>query len=202
MSSKLEGRDFTIAVDRSGSMSMGNGSMSRWDSAAEGAVALARAASKFDPDGLTLLLFASSTKKFEDVSPDRIGEIFKEYEPMGSTDLAGCLSVFFADYFERKTTGKAKEKGEIGIFITDGAPNDPSACYKIIIEATKQLTDPEELGLTFIQVGDDDGATKFLTYLDDDLEKMGAAHDIVDTIKIADCEDKPLTQVLLDAIED
>lgn len=202
MTCKLEGRDFTIAVDRSGSMAIANGGMTRWDSAAEGAVALAGAASKYDPDGLTLLLFASNTKKFDDVSATRIGEIFKEYEPMGSTDLTGCLNVFFSDYFERKTTGNAKAKGEIAIFITDGAPNDPNSAAKAIVEATKKMTDPEELGLQFVQVGNDTNATNFLKFLDDDLQGMGAAYDIVDTTSIADCEDKPLKEVLLDAIED
>ncbi len=202
MSTKLEGRDFTIAIDRSGSMGISNGSMTRWESAAEGAVALASKAAKFDPDGLELILFGSTVKKFEDVSPEKIGEIFKEYDPMGSTNLTEALNVYFSGYFERKSTGKAKPKGEIAIFITDGAPNDPKSAAKVIVEATKKLDHAEEVGITFIQVGNDDGATKFLQYLDDDLEAQGAKFDIVDTITMAQCEDKPLTQVLLDALED
>lgn len=202
MSSKLEGRDFTIAIDRSGSMGIANGNMTRWQSAAEGAVALASKAAQFDPDGLDIILFGSKVTQISDVTADKVGDIFKEYDPMGTTNLTGALEVFFSGYFERKTTGKAKENGEIAIFITDGSPDDKVSAAKVIIEATKKLDKAEEVGLTFIQVGDDAGATSFLKYLDDDLAMLGAKYDIVDTIKMADCEDKPLVQVLLDALED
>ena len=203
MSSKLENRDFTVAIDRSGSMSLDNGNgMNRWKAAGEGAVALANKAAGFDPDGIQILLFGSNVLKFEDQTPDKVAEIFQEYEPMGSTNLTAALDIFFSGYFERKKTGNTKENGEIGIFITDGAPNDQKSAAASIINASKMLDNDQELGLTFVQVGNDSGATSFLQYLDDDLEKMGAKFDIVDTIKIDECENRPLVDVLLGAIED
>lgn len=203
MSSKLEGRDFSIVVDRSGSMSAGNGNgQTRWQAAQEGAVALARKCSQFDPDGIEVIMFATKAVKFSDQSPEKVDQLFKEHDPMGSTNLTEALNVFFAGYFERKKTGTAKAKGEIAVFITDGEPNDRNTAATAIINATKMLEREDELGMTFIQVGDDPGATDFLTYLDDDLEKLGAKFDIVDTIKMQDCEDMPLTQVLINALED
>jgi len=202
MSSKLEGRDFSVLIDRSGSMGMRNGNQTRWESAHEGAVALASKCAQFDPDGIEVMIFGSGIVKFDDVTPDKVDAIFKEYDPMGSTNLTGCLEAYFSGYFERKTTGKAKAKGEIVLVITDGEPNDRKSVAKCIVEATKKLDREDELGITFIQVGDDEGATAFLKYLDDDLEAQGAKYDIVDTITMADCESKPLTQVLLDALED
>lgn len=202
MSSKLEGRDFSVLIDRSGSMAMGNGSQTRWQSAQEGAVALASKCAQFDPDGIEVMLFGSKVIKFDDVTPDKVAAIFKEYDPMGSTNLTGCLEAYFSGYFERKTTGKAKAKGEVVLVITDGEPDNRASVAKVIVEATKKLEREDELGITFIQVGDDKGATDFLKFLDDDLEKQGAKYDIVDTITLVDCESKPLTQVLLDALED
>lgn len=203
MSSKLEGRDFSIIIDRSGSMSSGNGNgQTRWQAAHEGAVALARKCSEFDPDGIEVIMFGSKVVRFEDQTPEKVDQLFKENDPMGSTNLTGALDVFFSGYFERKKTGTNKAKGEIAVFITDGEPNDRKSAAQSIIEATKKLDREDELGMTFIQVGDDAGASEFLTYLDDDLEKLGAKFDIVDTIKMADCEETPLTQVLINALED
>jgi hypothetical protein len=60
----------------------------------------------------------------------------------------------------------------------------------------------EELAISFIQVGADPDATKFLKVLDDELQSAGAKFDIVDTLTIDDMEDMTLTEVLLNAITD
>jgi hypothetical protein len=73
-----------------------------------------------------------------------------------------------------------------------------------IIEATQQMEKDEELAVSFIQIGNDPDATKFLKLLDDDLEKADAKFDIVDTLNIQDIEEENLTlkEVLLNAILD
>jgi hypothetical protein len=58
------------------------------------------------------------------------------------------------------------------------------------------------LAISFVQVGSDPQATKFLKILDDELQSVGAKFDIVDTITIDDMEDMTLTEVLLNAITD
>jgi hypothetical protein len=73
---------------------------------------------------------------------------------------------------------------------------------QVIIDASQQLDRDEELAITFIQVGTDEAATKFLTILDDDLGRAGAKFDIVDTITMHDMEDLTLREVLLNAIYD
>lgn len=198
----LQDRDFTVAIDRSGSMSLANGNMTRWESCREGTIALAKKAAQFDPDGLTLLLFGSSVKQFDDVTADKVDEIFQEFEPMGGTNLTAALEVFFANYFEKKKTGKTKPNGDIAIFVTDGAPDNTDTVIKSIVEATQKMEKDEELGITFVQVGNDAGATKFLQFLDDELQNKGAKFDIVDTIKLTDCENIPLKEVLERAISD
>jgi hypothetical protein len=60
----------------------------------------------------------------------------------------------------------------------------------------------EELAISFVQVGTDAQATKFLKVLDDELQSAGAKFDIVDTITMDDMEDMTLTEVLLNAITD
>ncbi len=62
----------------------------------------------------------------------------------------------------------------------------------------------EELAISFIQIGNDPDATKFLKLLDDELKGAGAKFDIVDTVTIEDIEDENLSlvDVLLNAILD
>jgi hypothetical protein len=73
---------------------------------------------------------------------------------------------------------------------------------KVIIEASRQMDRDEELAISFVQVGSDPQATKFLKILDDELQGVGAKFDIVDTVTIDDMEDMTLTEVLLNAITD
>jgi len=60
----------------------------------------------------------------------------------------------------------------------------------------------EELAISFIQVGSDAQATRFLKVLDDELQGAGAKFDICDTVTMEDMEDLSLSEVLLNAITD
>ena len=73
---------------------------------------------------------------------------------------------------------------------------------KVIIEASRRMDRDEELAISFIQVGTDSQATKFLKILDDELQGAGAKFDICDTITIDDMEDYSLSEILLNAIND
>jgi len=71
------------------------------------------------------------------------------------------------------------------------------------VAATKKMTNEKELGILFLQVGQDPTATQYLQKLDDDLvAKAGAKWDIVDTKTYEQIGNMSLTQVLLDAIND
>jgi hypothetical protein len=73
---------------------------------------------------------------------------------------------------------------------------------KVIIEASRQMDRDEELAISFMQIGSDREATRFLKALDDELQGAGAKFDIVDTVTVEDLEDMTLTEVLLNAIND
>jgi hypothetical protein len=105
------------------------------------------------------------------------------------------------NFFQRKKAGEVKT-GETILIITDGEPDDRRSVFEVIIEATKRMTTDEELALSFIQVGRDRNATDFLKALDDKLQSIGAAFDIVDTVTVSDMEDMTISEVLLSAISD
>ena len=202
--SVLENRDYTLIIDKSGSMSTPDqaGGKSRWDTAQESTLALARKCEQYDPDGITLYLFSGRFKRFENVTSAKVNEIFMENDPSGSTDLAGVLKDALDRYFKSKSQGTAKENGETILVVTDGEPDDRKAVMRVIIEASRQMERDEELAISFIQVGKDAGATQFLKALDDQLQSAGAQFDIVDTITMEDMEGLTLKEVLLNAIND
>ena len=86
--------------------------------------------------------------------------------------------------------------------ITEGEPDDRKALMKLIIETSRSKDKEEELGISFIQVGTDPNATRFLKVLDDEMQSAGAKFDICDTITMDDMEDYSLSEVLLNAIID
>ncbi|MGK7894248.1 MAG: VWA domain-containing protein [Xenococcus sp. (in: cyanobacteria)] len=200
----LTNRDYTLIIDKSGSMTRKDqrGGKSRWQVMQETTFALASKCEEFDPDGITIYTFSGRFKRYDNVTADKVDLIFSENEPSGRTDLAGVLQDALNDYFQRKTSGQAKANGETVLVVTDGEPDDRKAVMRNIVEASRKMDKDEELAISFIQVGNDSDATKFLKILDDELQSIGAKFDIVDTVTIEDMEDFTLTEVLLNAITD
>ena len=200
----VENRDYTLIIDKSGSMSTNDRpeGKTRWESAQESTLALAKECEKIDPDGITVYLFSGRFRRYDNVTADKVSKIYAENDPMGRTDLASVLLDAVNNYFERKAAGEAKANGETIVVVTDGEPMDYKAVMRVIIEASRKIDRDEELGISLIQVGNDRKATQFLKALDDQLESAGAKFDIVDTITIEEMQGLSLAEVLLNAVTD
>jgi uncharacterized protein with von Willebrand factor type A (vWA) domain len=200
----LDNRDYTLIIDKSGSMATPDqkGGKTRWVAAQESTFALASKCEQLDPDGITIYLFSGRFKRYENVTASKVNQLFQENDPSGTTDLAAVLKHALDNYFERKNSSQTKLNGETILVITDGEPDDRKAVMKVIIEASRQMDRDEELAISFIQVGTDAQATRFLKVLDDELQSAGAKFDICDTITMEDMEDMTLSEVLLNAIND
>jgi uncharacterized protein with von Willebrand factor type A (vWA) domain len=200
----VKNRDYTLIIDKSGSMSTPDqrGGRSRWDEAQESTIALARKCEQFDPDGITVYVFSSRFRRYDNVTASKVEQIFQENDPAGSTNLTMVLTDATNHYFQRKKAGKTQTEGETILVITDGEPDDRRSVIDIIIETTRRLERDEELAISFIQVGSDSGATKFLKALDDQLQDVGAKFDICDTITMDDMSEMSLSEVLMNAIAD
>ena len=200
----MQDRDYTLIIDKSGSMSTPDqvGGRSRWEAAQESTLALARKCEQFDPDGITVYLFSSRFKRYDNVTSAKVEQIFQENDPAGTTNLAGVLEDAIKQYFQRKASGQIKAGGETILVVTDGETDDRKAVMRAIIEASRQLDRDEELAISIIQVGSDATATRFLKALDDDLQGAGAKFDICDTVTMDDMADMTLAEVLLNAIND
>ncbi|MEH2083865.1 MAG: VWA domain-containing protein [Nostoc sp.] len=200
----LENRDYTLIIDKSGSMATQDqkGGRTRWVAAQESTLALASKCEQFDPDGITIYVFSGKFKRYENVTSSKVSQIFRENDPSGTTDLASVLKHATDDYLQRKAAGQTKPNGETILVVTDGEPDDRKAVMRVIIEASRRIDQDEELAISFIQVGTDQQATRFLKVLDDELQSAGAKFDICDTITMEDMEDLSLSEVLLNAIND
>ncbi|MTJ31795.1 VWA domain-containing protein [Aphanizomenon sp. UHCC 0183] len=200
----MSDRDYTLIIDKSGSMSTPDqaGGRTRWQIAQESTIALARKCEEFDPDGITVYVFSGRFKRYENVTAAKVAQIFQENDPAGTTNLGSVLQDALNSYFQRKAAGTTKPNGETILVITDGEPDDRKAVFEIIISATRQMEKDEELGISMIQVGSDPQATKFLKALDDQLQSVGAKFDICDTVTLDDLEDMSLADVLMNAITD
>src|SRR4028118_1782481 len=100
----LEDRDYTLIIDKSGSMSIKDqpGGKSRWNVMQESTLAIASKCEEFDPDGITVYLFSGRFKRYDNVTANKVIQIFKENEPSGRTDLARVLQDATENYFKRK----------------------------------------------------------------------------------------------------
>ena len=200
----MQDRDYTLIIDKSGSMSTPDqrGGRTRWQEAQESTLALARKCEQFDPDGITVYLFSGRFKRYDDVTSSKVEQIFLENDPMGTTNLAGVLQDATENYFKRKAANQTKPNGETILVITDGEPDDRKAVMEVIVNASRKMDRDEELGISIVQVGSDASATKFLKALDDQLEGVGAKFDICDTVTIDEMEELTIAEVLLKAIND
>ncbi len=200
----IQNRDYTLIIDKSQSMSTQDqeAGKSRWEVAQESTYALAKKCEEFDPDGITVYLFSSRFRRYDQVTSDKVAQIYADNDPMGKTNLVEVLEDAIENYFQRKATGETKPNGETFLIITDGEPEDRKGVIRLIIETSRRLDRDDEIGISLIQVGDDPKVTEYLKALDDQLLDAGAKFDIVDTIAMKDMGNTPLSEVLLRAITD
>jgi len=194
----LKNYDIVIAIDKSGSMSDTDceGGMSRWDYAKETTTAIARKASQYDENGITVCTFANNVQVYENIVEDKVAEIFANNEPNGATNTALLLNTLFDNYLKNPV------KPQIIVVVTDGEATDNNAVIKSIVDFTNKQTE-ETVSVLFLQIGKDPKATAFLQMLDDDLkDKHGAKYDMVDTKTTDQIGDMKLVDVFLQTVLD
>eukprot|EP00026_Physarum_polycephalum_P019357 Phypoly_transcript_21329.p1 GENE.Phypoly_transcript_21329~~Phypoly_transcript_21329.p1 ORF type:complete len:192 (+),score=35.41 Phypoly_transcript_21329:28-576(+) len=167
-----------------------------WSEARDAIAYLAPQITKFDPDGITLYLFDSNFEKYEHItSAENVNSIFERVRPGGSTNLAAVLKAAFAEHFKTN-------KDETILVVTDGRPDSEKLVKEAIIQATHKIKRPDELSISFIQIGNDEGATNYLAILDDDLEAEGAKYDIVDTLTTGEMGGMSFSQLVQKSLLD
>ncbi|KAJ7146016.1 hypothetical protein C8R44DRAFT_756356 [Mycena epipterygia] len=191
--------DTIILVDDSGSMTLPGSKkgVTRWFEAGEALEALAETAQKYDTDGIDIYFLNNKKEALNLKSSAEVRAVFDKIKPTGATPTGERLDQLLKPHIVKLEhsfiapdgTPKDKVTEEVikrinFIVITDGEATD-NPKYAVIdaasrLKAMKNLC-MIQVGIQFVQVGNDSAATRALKELDDDLHKAGNIRDIVDT---------------------
>lgn len=204
----LEDRDYTIIIARSdGSRDPEHPWYEEWVGAQASLIDLAKKCQEFDSDGITVYEASTPMWKYKNSNVARLAEILQRQntEPDSANqtaiNLGEPLKGALSDYFNLKTKGKGK-KGSVIVVVIDEQPQNTAAIAEILISAANKIDKDEEIGVIFIQIGDDLPTREFLTDLDTNLQVRGARFDIVDTKFWHEIKRSSVVQFLIGAIND
>ena len=204
---KLKDYQVELILDRTGSMSEkdGTGDLTKFQWCEQNTVKLAQELGNHIPT-LAVTVFNTTFQTYPNCDPAKIHDLYVTLTPEGCTDVIDPLKDRI-DHFLR--SHDANHKKLLVAVIHDGMPNEPGgpeqappALKRAIIDLTKSLDSPDQVTITFLQIGDSFEGGRFLTELDDNLVSEGAKYDIVDTKTFAEVKAKGLRQCLLDAISE
>ncbi|KAF7373487.1 hypothetical protein MSAN_00558600 [Mycena sanguinolenta] len=213
--------DTVILVDDSLSMTMRGSKrgVTRWQEAGTALADLAPVAQKYDSDGIDIHFLNDPRSETSLKTSDDVWRVFDRVIPDGFTPTGDRLHQLLNPYITKlarariqpdgtpidRETGKEIKRMNL-IVITDGvASDDPKT--SIIHAAKRLMAMPDlclvQLGIQFVQIGNDAKATKALQILDDELQEAGHIRDIVDTTpyhKLHPVTARGLVKVLAGAI--
>jgi uncharacterized protein YegL len=173
--------DTVFLIDDSGSMAG-----SRWKETMRAVEAIAPICTKYDKDGIDIHFLNHKTAYENVTSAAKVSSIFNSVSPQGMTFSGEKLDDLTRPYLKRLQKNIDNTKPMNIIFITDGEPSDEPDLVLISIAKKLDKMDarPWQLGVQFLQVGNDPRATQHLQDLDDKLSKKAGddeMRDIVDT---------------------
>jgi hypothetical protein len=194
--------DTIFLVDDSGSMRG-----ERWRQTGAAISAIAPICTKYDSDGIDIYFVNHSnwshpSRGYLNVkSSSDVEMIFSSVQPRGGTLVGGRLRNILSPYLERVENMAKSEKDSFGnlkdpslavrpiiiISITDGVFDDD---VKTVVQNTamklhKNKAEEHQVGIQFVQIGNDSDARRALKTLDDELVKTSRGEkirDIVDTV--------------------
>lgn len=194
-----ERTDALFLIDNSGSMNfpMPAGSpyegLTRRQAMEERMTAFIGGCLAYDKNGVDIAFFNDSGKVtiHEGVDMVKFQELLKANQPDSGTLLATPLQQMID-----LAKSRYAEKNQLIFCFTDGQPSDQDKVKAIIkAQAAKSNQDKDErLNIGFIQVGDDEGATKFLTFLDDGIAN-DQTWDIVNRMNIDELRGKSVEEI-------
>ncbi|KAG8901300.1 hypothetical protein FRB99_005415 [Tulasnella sp. 403] len=168
----------------------------RWSEARAALAGIADIAARYDKNGLDIHFLNSKAVGTGLHSSGEVMQLFDKVRPNGMTPTGDRLEDLLSDYYRKleKSKGgsgkwklwKQKEKEAHVkpanfIVVTDGAAtDDPAPVIKVAAKRLDEGNYPlSQVGIQFLQIGDDEKAAVSLKQLDDDLDDV---RDMVDTV--------------------
>ncbi|KAF9000266.1 hypothetical protein BDQ17DRAFT_1391354 [Cyathus striatus] len=184
---------------------------SRWTEAEQALAKLVEKVAKYDNDGVDIYFLNNkrtgnglnvSTQVrcfFGSVTPDGMTPIGARLEQIAGKYVRETIPI----YIEHPDDLNEYVKPVVYVVITDGCPtDDPGTVIEGIAKRLDQNNFPvSQVGIQFVQIGNDLSATRFLKKLDDELSPMKGIRDIVDTTPYKGVlNDEMLIKVMLGGI--
>jgi len=194
----LQRFDTVLIVDDSASMT------EHWDVTCKALETVATIALQHDQDGIDIHFMNHPEHSAWNVrTANHIRRLFSLVEPSGITPTGECLDDILRDYLDRYAASRnaytptssptsphlptSKLKPLNILVLTDGEPTDDPE--SVIVDAARQLeklnAPLHQVGIQFLQIGDEPGAREALEELDDVLAAVHGIRDMVDTTRYA-----------------
>lgn len=171
--------DTIFLVDDSASM---NGP--RWRQAREALTAVVNLAIDYDTNGVDIRFLNDKDHRGDNLtSAAQVMRLFDRVRPDGVTPMEDAIDDELNEYMVKyKKLGRAMKKLNL-IVLTDGEPNKDDNVEEMIVgyaeELDRERAKANQIGIQFVQIGDDRNAEAFLKMLDDDLKpKYGLKRDV------------------------
>ena len=168
---KLKGYDTRFLVDDSDSMDG-----PRWTTTKQVMAHIASIAVKYDRNGVDVRFFnnyCDDEDRLNLDSAEKVMSLFDNLEPEGSTPTADALDIELNEYIHEYNNNR-HIKGLNLIVITDGEPSPGQDVESVVVKYARILAQldapPLQVGIQFVQVGEDKKAKDFLDSLDNDLQ--------------------------------
>lgn len=177
----------------------------RWQRAHGQILEIAGQCHQLAVNGLTVHRPAAAAEQFEahqNVNVENLQSLMASAPMPEKLTLAPLLATVFDQYFAAKAAGQQPANGEIILVLIDSEPTDRLAIAKQIVAVSKKLDHNDELGVGWIQVGDDSITKGFLVTLDNHLRDAGAKFDIVDHKPIQHIASDDLASFLMGVLRD
>lgn len=201
--SQLSQFDTVFVVDDTGSMQLPANSeetytsqtKSRWDVLTRALQYIANIATNYDSDGLDVHFLISTGLNRKNVrSGEEVIDLLKQVtleKSVGGTFMNPPLSEILGPHimmYEQHVKRKVKKEETAPpkplniIVLTDGKADDERALKRLLVKTAKKLDEmyapDSQIGIQFLQVGDDKDAAVFLKMLDNELEDTYEIRDV------------------------
>lgn len=165
-------------VDDSASMT------AHWTSTRNALETVAAAAFAYSPGGLDIRFLNSNLMGIGIQTPAEVRQIFNRVIPTGCTPTGRALDMILRNYLDDYLRGQPIKPLNI-VVLTDGEPtDDPESVIVAAAKRLEKLNAPlHQIGIQFLQIGDDEDARKALMELDDALAGIYGIRDMVDTTR-------------------
>jgi len=183
-----------VIVDDSDSM---DGAL--WSEARDALAGVAELSRLKGGEGLDIYCLNSHHYRSDLRTEFEVRDFFNSIVPEGQTPIGAKLRQILNHYVPKVEDPNLRGKPISILVITDGVPTDDPK--SVIVEFARRLDAKNvplrQLGIQFVQIGDDPDATEALKELDDDLGPTHSIRDIVDTTPFSKTEPNLCADVII-----